>query len=175
MKRRLVWMAVVSLFAFCSMLLPALAADKLTMSEKSFVKKAASGGMMEVELGQLAKEKAKSQEVKDFAQLMVTDHGKANDELKTAVGNKYKIPAKMELKHKAMVEKFQKTSADEFDKKYAEAMVKDHKKDVEDFKKASKKVKDPEIKAWIDKTLPTLEQHLQHAKDMAQKVGVAKK
>lgn len=175
MKRRLVWMTVVSLFAFCSMLIPALAADKLTMSEKSFVKKAASGGMMEVELGQLAKEKAKSQEVKDFAQLMVTDHGKANDELKTAVGSKYNLPAKMELKHKAMVEKLRKTSPDEFDRKYAEAMVKDHKKDVEDFRKAGKKVKDPEIKAWVDKTLPTLEKHLQHAKEMAQKVGAEPK
>lgn len=174
MKRRLVWMAVVSLFAVCSMALPALAAGKLTMSEKSFVKEAASGGMMEVELGQIAKEKGKSQDVKDFAQRMVTDHGKANDELKTAVGGKYELPTKLELKHKTTLEKLKGTSED-FDRKYAEAMVKDHKKDVEKFRKASKKVKDPELKGWIDKTLPTLEQHLQAAKDMAKKVGATEK
>lgn len=175
MKKRLVTMAVVSLFALCSMVLPALAADKFTMGEKSFVKEAASAGMMEVELGQYAKDKAKSQEVKDFAQRMVTDHGKANEELKSVVGNKMKMPDKMELKHKATMDKLTKASADEFDKKYAEAMVKDHKKDVEKFRKESKKVKDPELKGWIDKTLPVLEQHLQHAREMAQKLGVNEK
>lgn len=164
-------MTVVSLFAFCSMLLPAFAAEKLTKSDKSFVKKAASGGMMEVELGQLAKERAKSQEVKEFAQRMVTDHGKANDELKTAVGSKYRLPQKMDTKHKATIDKLKNASDDQFDRKYTEEMVKDHKKDVEKFRKASGKVKDPEIKAWVDKTLPTLEQHLQHAKEMARKLG----
>ncbi|QWV96761.1 DUF4142 domain-containing protein [Geomonas nitrogeniifigens] len=175
MKRKLVWMAVVSLFAVCSLVLPALAAEKLTMGEKSFVKEAASSGMMEVELGQMAKEKGKSQEVKDFGQMMATDHGKANDELKSVAGNRVKMPTKLELKHKATVDKLSKASVDEFDKKYAEAMLKDHKKDVEKFKKESKKVKDPELKGWIDKTLPVLEQHLQHAREMARKLGVAEK
>ncbi|UPU36835.1 DUF4142 domain-containing protein [Geomonas paludis] len=175
MKRKLVWMAVVSLFAVCSLVLPALAADKLTMGEKSFVKEAASAGMMEVELGQMAKERGKSQEVKDFGQRMVTDHGKANDELKSLVDNRMKLPTKLELKHKAMVDKLANASADEFDKKYAAAMLKDHKKDVEKFRKESKKAKDPQLKGWIDKTLPVLEQHLQHARDMAHKMGVAEK
>ncbi|WP_224985024.1 DUF4142 domain-containing protein [Geomonas agri] len=175
MKRKLVCMAVVSLFAVCSLVLPALAAERLTMGEKSFVKEAASGGMMEVELGQMAKERGKSQEVKDFGQRMVTDHGKANDELKSLVDNRMKLPTKLEMKHKGMVDKLANASADEFDKKYAEAMLKDHKKDVEKFRKESKKAKDPQLKEWIEKTLPVLEQHLQHAKDMAHKLGVAEK
>ncbi|BCG48564.1 outer membrane protein-like protein [Citrifermentans bremense] len=173
--KRFLWMAVVSLFAL-SMAIPALAADKLSRSDKAFVKDAASGGMMEVEAGRLAQQKGASQEIKDFGQMMVTDHGKANDELEAIIAKKQmKKPAKMDAKHKKMVDQLNALSGAEFDKKYAKEMVKDHEKDVAKFKKASGKVKDPEIKAWVDKTLPVLEQHLQHAKDMAKKLGVAKK
>lgn len=175
MKRGLVLMALVSLFA--TVCLPAFAAEKgLTSAEKSFIKDAASGGAMEVELGQAAVKNAMSQDVKDFGQRMVTDHGKANEELKTLVGKKQvQVPTELERKHKSKVEKLSKLSGEEFDKKYMKAMVKDHVKDVADFKKASKKAKDPELKAWIDKTLPVLEQHLQQAKDVAQKLGVKTK
>ena len=175
MKRGLVLMALVSLFA--AVCLPAFAAEKgLTSAEKSFIKDAASGGAMEVELGQAAVKNAMSQDVKDFGQRMVTDHGKANEELKTLVGEKQmQVPTQLQRKHKSKVEKLSKLSGEEFDKKYMQAMVKDHVRDVADFKKASKKAKDPELKAWIDKTLPVLEQHLQQAKDAAQKLGVKAK
>lgn len=176
MKRRLVWMALVSLFAIGTMALPALAAEKMTVAEKAFIKAAASGGMMEVQLGQLAQQKGSSQDVKDFGQRMVTDRGKANDELQSLVtGKKMKMPTKLAGKHKKMVDKLSNLSGQDFDKKYAKEMVKDHKKDVEKFKKMSGKAKDPELKAWVDKTLPVLEQHLQHAKDMAKKLGVPEK
>ena len=173
MKRRLVWMAAVSLFALCSMAIPVLAAEKMAKSEKTFVKDAASGGMMEVQLGEMAQQKGTSQEVKDFGKRMVTDHVKANDELESIITKKrMKMPAKLAPKHKKMVDKFANLSGQEFDKKYAKEMVKDHTKDVAKFKKMSGKLKDPEIKAWVDKTTPVLEQHLQHAKEMAQKLGV---
>lgn len=173
MKRRLVWMAVVSLFALCSMAIPAVAAEKMKKSEKTFLKDAASGGMMEVQLGEMAQQKGASQEVKDFGKLMVTDRGKANDELESIITKKrLKMPAKLAPKHKKMVNKFADLSGQEFDKKYAKGMVKDHTKDVAKFKKMSAKLKDPEIKGWVDKTIPVLEQHLLHAKDMAKKLGI---
>ena len=173
--KRFLWMAVVSLFAL-SMAIPALAAEKLSKADKAFVKAAASGGMMEGELGRMAQEKGASKEIKDFGQMMVTDHGKANDELEAVISKKQmKKPAKMQAKHKKMVDQLNALSGAEFDKKYAKEMVKDHEKDVAKFKKASGKVKDSELKAWVDKTLPVLEQHLQHAKDMAKKLGVADK
>ncbi|ACH37839.1 outer membrane protein, putative [Citrifermentans bemidjiense Bem] len=172
--KKFLWMAVVSLFAL-SMAIPALAAEKMSRHDKAFVKEAASGGMMEVEAGRLAQQKGASQEIKDFGQMMVTDHGKANDELDSIISKKQlKKPAKMEAKHKKMVDQLNALSGAEFDKKYAKEMVKDHEKDVATFKKASTKVKDPELKGWVDKTLPVLEQHLQHAKDMAKKLGVEK-
>lgn len=176
MKRRLVWMALVSLFAVACMALPALAAEKMMKSEKTFIKDAASGGMMEVQLGQMAQQKGSSQEVKDFGQRMVTDHGKANDELEAIVSKKgMKMPAKMADKHKKVVDKLANLSGQDFDKKYAKEMVKDHQKDVAKFRKMSEKLKDPELKGWVDKTLPVLEQHLQHANDMAKKLGVEMK
>lgn len=173
MKRRLVWMALVSLFALSCMAFPALGAEKMMKSEKTFIKDAASGGMMEVQLGQMAQQKGTSQEVKDFGQRMVTDHGKANEELEGIITKKgMKMPAKMADKHKKMVDKFANLSGSDFDKKYAKEMVKDHQKDVAKFKKMSAKVKNPELKGWVDKTVPVLEQHLQQAKEMAQKLGV---
>ena len=175
MKRGLVLMALVSLFA--TVCLPAFAAEKgLTSAEKSFIRDAVSGGAMEVELGQAAVKNAMSQDVKDFGQRMVTDHGKANEELKTLAGKKQvQVPAELKRKHKSKVEKLSKLSGEKFDKKYMQAMVKDHVKDVADFRKAGKKAKDPELKAWIGKTLPVLEQHLQQAKEVAQKLGVKTK
>jgi len=165
-------LALASLFAIC-LTLPAFAADNgLAKADKAFAKNAANGGMMEVQMGQLATKNATSQEVKDFGQMMVTDHGKANDELKSLAATKeLKLPTELKGMQKAKVDKLSKETGAEFDKKYMKAMVKDHKKDVAKFKKATKDVKDPEINAWAAKTLPTLEKHLQHAKEVAQKVG----
>ena len=172
MRKSLLWMVLVSLFAICSAAIPALAAEKMLKTEKTFIKDAASGGMMEVQLGQMAQQKGISQEVKDFGKRMETDHGKANQELEGIVMKKrMKLPTKLAVKHKKTVDKLANLTGDQFDKKYAVEMVKDHKKDVEKFSKMSKKLKDPELKGWVDKTLPVLEQHLQHAKDMAQKLG----
>ena len=169
-------MALVSLFAVCSMAIPALAAEKMLKTEKTFIKDAASGGMMEMQLGQMAQQKGASKEVKDFGKRMETDYGKANDELESIVSKKrMKMPTKLAEKHKKVVDKFANLSGEQFDKKYAQEMVKDHKKDVAKFTKMSMKIKDPELKGWVDKTLPVLEQHQQHAKDMAQKMGVTVK
>jgi putative membrane protein len=182
MRKALALVATVSCFVFGSMALTALAAEKggekggLTQAEKTFIKDAASGGMMEVELGRVAQQNGKSQAVKDFGKKMETDHGAANDELKSLVSQKNAmVPAQMEKKEKGMVDKMTKLTGDEFDKKYMAAMVADHKKDIKKFKAASKKAKDPDLKAWVDKTLPTLEQHLQLATETAHKVGATVK
>ena len=95
-------MALASLFAIC-LTMPAFAADKeFAKADKAFVKSAANGGMMEVQMGQLATKNATSQEVKDFGQMMVTDHGKANDELKSLAATKeLKLPTELKGMQKA--------------------------------------------------------------------------
>lgn len=167
------WFIMLAVLMISSLAIPVFAAEKgFSGKDKTFFKDAASGGMMEVQLGQIAKEKAQSQEVKDFASKMVTEHGKANEELKTLAQKKnMTVPDKLERKHKSMMDKVQKASGAEFDKKYMKHMVKDHTEDVKKFKEASQNVKDTELKAWADKTLPVLQQHLQSAKEIARKIG----
>src|SRR4051812_25789702 len=132
-------------------------------ADKDFIMEAAKGGMGEVEMGKVAGQKAKSAEVKSFGQQMVTDHTKANNELK-ALAKKKGIT----LDVKPEMENFSDT---DFDKDYAKEMVKDHEKDVSEFEKEAKNGKDPEVKAWANKTLPTLRHHLEMAKQMQDKVG----
>jgi putative membrane protein len=143
-------------------------------ADHEFVMEAARGGMAEVELGQLASQKAQSEQVKQFAQRMVTDHGKANDELKSIAQQKnITIPSALDAKHKAKMDKFSKMSGAEFDRAYMQDMLQDHRKDVNDFRKESQSGKDPEVKAWAAKTLPTLEEHLRLAQSASGAVGTS--
>jgi len=140
--------------------------EGLDKSDKKFVDEAAQVGMAEVKLGQLATEKASSEDVKKFGQMMVDDHTKANDELK-AFAQKKMVDLPTDLgKHQKTYDKLSKLSGSDFDKEYMEAMVKDHKEDVSEFEKQAARGQDSELKAWAAKTLPTLQMHLQHAQDL---------
>jgi putative membrane protein len=128
---------------------------------KDFVNKAATGGMEEVELGKLAQQKASSQRVKNFGQMMVDDHSKANDQLKTIATQKnIDIPSAITDDQRKDIDMLSKKSGGEFDKAYVDMMVNDHKKDIEEFKKAQAKVNDNDIKNFAINTLPTLQRHL---------------
>jgi putative membrane protein len=142
---------------------PANAADKSTISatDKAFVIKAAQGGMTEVQLGQLAADKGTSQDVKDFGSKMVTDHGNANDELKSIASSKdITIPDKLDAKHQAVVDKMSKMSGAEFDKGYVAEMVKGHKETDALFTKEAKSGQDADIKAFAAKTDEIVKMHL---------------
>jgi putative membrane protein len=153
-------------------------ADKAKMSstkansDEHFVKEAAVGGMAEVELGKLAADKASSADVKKFGQRMVDDHSKANDELKTLAQNKnITLPTALDAKNQATVDHLSKLTGEAFDRAYMQTMVKDHQKDVSEFRTQSKSGKDGDVKAWASKTLPTLEEHLKMAQDTNRAVG----
>jgi putative membrane protein len=147
-------------------------AATVAASDLAFAKEAALGGMAEVELGNLAKEKASSSDVKQFGDRMVTDHGKANDELKQWAQQKnVKLPTEPGATQKATKDRLSKLSGDAFDKAYMHDMVADHVKDVNAFKHASTSAKDPDLKAWVTKTLPTLEEHLKLAREVNAKVS----
>jgi putative membrane protein len=138
--------------------------SQASSADHQFVMEAARGGMAEVELGQLAKDKAQSDAVKQFADRMITDHGKANDELKSLARSKsITLPADLDAMHKSTKDRLSKLSGAEFDRAYMQEMLSDHQKDVSEFQKESQSGSDPEIKAWAAKTLPTLQQHLQMA------------
>ena len=139
--------------------------------DQSFMMKAAQGGMAEVEMGKLAKDHAKSQAVKDFGQRMVDDHTKAGDELKTLASQKnVTLPSNMDAKDKATHDRLSKLNGSAFDKAYMRDMVSDHRKDVAEFRRESQSGKDPDVKAWAGKTLPTLEEHFKLAESTEKEV-----
>lgn len=145
--------------------------SNLAPSDRHFMMKAAQGGMAEVELGQLAQEKGQNQDVKDFGKRMVDDHSKANDELKQLASDKgVPLPTSLDSKDQATKDRLSKLNGAAFDKAYINDMVKDHKMDVAEFKHESMSAKDPQLKDWASKTLPTLESHLQEAEKVAPKV-----
>jgi putative membrane protein len=145
--------------------------SSLTEDEKTFAMKAAQGGIAEVSLGSVAAQKGTSGDVKNFGNQMVTDHGKANDQLKTIATNKgISLPADTDDEHKKKADELSKKSGAAFDKGYISDMVEDHEKDVAEFKKAQGMVKDPDLKQWIDSTLPVIEGHLKMAQDIKKKL-----
>ncbi len=140
--------------------------SSLNKSER-FMVEAASGGMMEVDLGNLAKEKATNAKVKEFAAMMVKDHTKANDELKALASKKnVTLPATMEDKHREHINDLRDKSGAEFDKDYMEMMVKDHKDDIDKFEDIAKNSDDADLKAFANKTLPVLRKHHEQAKQI---------
>jgi putative membrane protein len=142
----------------------------MSNDDKDFVSKAGMGGMAEVQMGNLALQKASSADVKAFAQRMVTDHSKANEELSQLATTKgLALPTELGGEHKQALEHLTSLSGAEFDKAYMQHMVEDHDKDVAEFDKASTSAQDSDVKGWAGKTLPTLKEHQQMAKDIASK------
>jgi len=133
--------------------------------DAKFVEVASAAGLAEVALGKLGAEKGQSDDVKTFGQQMVDDHTKANDELKTIASGKSipvsQLPMASDTKAAAMIGN---KTGPEFDAAFKKKMVADHEKVVKLFTKESTSGKDPDLKAFASKTLPTLQHHLQEAK-----------
>jgi len=136
-------------------------------ADKTFATEAAQGGMAEVQLGQLAAEKAASPQVKQFAQRMVTDHTQANQELMQIVKQQsLTVPTQVGSKEKGDMERLRGLSGAQFDTAYMQHMLQDHQKDVADFQKQAQSGSDPALKAFAQKYLPILQQHLQMAQSI---------
>jgi putative membrane protein len=136
--------------------------DNTNMEDDSkFMVGAAEGGMMEIKLSELALANSSSAKVKELAKHMVKDHTAANTELMALAAKKnVTLPSELGEKcTKTYNELASKVGAD-FDKGYADVMIKDHKNAIGDFKKEAEKGKDSEVKAWANEKLPTLEHHL---------------
>jgi putative membrane protein len=141
---------------------------KTPSADQKFLEDAAEGGKAEVELGKLAAERGGSDAVKKFGQRMVTDHGKANDELQQLAQQKsVRLPTDLSAAHKRLHDRLSKLSGAQFDAAYAREMVRDHDKDIKDFQRESKRGKDADVKAWAGKTLATLEDHQEQARQMS--------
>jgi putative membrane protein len=148
--------------------------SKVPSADEQFLKDAAAGGMMEVELGKIAADKAVNDQVKAFGRQMQQDHGKANDELKTLAANKgVQIPAALAGKHKRTVDRLSKLSNAEFDRQYMRTMIDDHKEDLKAFQREADKGKDPDVKQFASKYVPMIQNHLEMAQATGKQLKVA--
>lgn len=135
--------------------------EQLARGDRKFVQDAAESGMFEVQVAQLAAAKATDPAVKDFANKLVQDHQQANNELvQIANARHVELPAAPSRGQRHAIEKLAKKTGAEFDRDFVTQVgLKAHEKDIKAFEKAAGKLKDPELKAWVQKTLPHLREH----------------
>lgn len=138
------------------------------IQDKDFVHEALEGGMAEVQMGQLAAQKASSDDVKQFGQKMVQDHTQMTDQIKQ-VAQQLGVsePKGLSKKDKAEIAKLNSLSGPEFDKAYIAAMVKDHKKDLSDFRAEAQNTQDPTVKQAAQQGAQVIDQHLQMIEQIA--------
>lgn len=162
MKLQLIWISMTLLTAAASASIDR--PGRLSAQDKATVEKMAHIGATEVILGQLAAEHAQSPDVKTFAEQMVRDHGAANEELKAlATDKQVTLPTALDKRHKDLVDRLARLDGTRFDREYTNAMVSGHKDAITLFERAATKADDKDLRAWSDKTLPTLKHHLEMA------------
>ena len=153
--------------------LPALAKEKAAeakaMTDQQFVDFAAQTDMVEANLGQLAGSTASAQPVKDYGQMLVTDHTKDYNQLfDVAHQANLNMPNAIDAEHnKAMIDPFQKLKGAAFDRHYAQEMVAGHTKAIAIYKKEAADAQNAALKSYAAQALPVLEKHLEDAKGLA--------
>jgi putative membrane protein len=146
-------------------------AQPVSDSAKQFMMTAAAAGNTEVQASQVALTMAKSDRVKNFANMMVNDHTNANNELKSmATRMNVTLPDSVMAKQHTELEALRKTPGKSFDKQYMDMMVKDHKEAVGLFRKGSQNLDNTDLKTWASNTLPKLQMHLDSAQAVQKSV-----
>jgi putative membrane protein len=142
------------------------AAGPPAMSDQQFVDFAAQTDMVEANLGQLAETVAASQPVKDYGQMLVTDHTKDFGQLHDfAHQANLNVPNAIDAEHnKTMIDPFQKLKGAAFDHRYIHEMITGHTKAIAAYKKEAADVQNPALKSYAEQALPVLEKHLNAAK-----------
>jgi putative membrane protein len=178
MKRFVVCIAVLALIVL-PFAVPTTSDARMAKSggaaDSRFIMHAAEDNLAEVQLGKLAQERASSDDVKKFGERMATDHQKAYDEIKQIADSKsVTVPSDLTGRAKKDYDRLSKLSGAAFDRAYMKMMVRDHNKDVKAFERESSRAKDADVRDWASKTLPTLKDHQQLAKDVASHVQTAR-
>lgn len=148
----------------------------LDSADQKFATQAAAAGLAEVELADLAQQKATRDSVKQYADHLKQDHQQANEKLKSLAAQKgVQLPSGPDSKHKKEKERLAKLQGAQFDKAYVDAMVKDHKAVINDFEREAKKGNDAELKEFAAQTLPKLREHLDHAQKLQSEIKASGK
>jgi putative membrane protein len=140
---------------------------KIGAEDKQFMKTAMEGDMAEIQLAQLAQQKASSDQVKQFAQRMITDHTKMDAQMKPMAQQfGVEAPTQLDAKHKAVEAKLQALSGDQFDQEYIKAMVADHSEDDQAFIREETAASNPDLKSTVTQAEPTIAEHLRMAQQI---------
>lgn len=145
----------------------------LPAADREFVDKAARINMNDVQMGELAQKKASNDRVKQFAQRMVQEHGKSNDDLKQIAGSKgFDLPSKLGDWNREDIQKLQGLSGGPFDQQYMKMMLDDHRENVAEFARQTTVAQDENVRKFAEKMLPVLQEQLKSAEQIARDVGV---
>lgn len=138
---------------------------KQDAADKTFVHSAIDGGMLEVKLGELAQKRATMPKCKDFAETMISDHGKINDELKALARKKrISVPARLSTARQQIYDSLAAESGEKVDMLYMNIMIASHEETIGLFQTESNKGQDTDLKKWADSKIPALKHHLEMAK-----------
>lgn len=137
----------------------------LSKADKSFIDKAAAGGLAEVQAAQLAEQKSQDAKVKEFAEKMVTDHTANNKQLASLAQQKgVEVPTAIDAKDQKQLDKLSSLDGAKFDKAYLKGQVKDHENMLKLLQREAKSGKDADLKSFAEQTIPTVQDHLTMAK-----------
>jgi putative membrane protein len=143
----------------------------LSDQDRTFLREATHGSRFEVQLGEIAGRQAHAQDVRSFGQRMVRDHGQIDRDLASLAERKgVEIPSGVGNQLKGTIERLSGMEGGAFDRSYMEDMVADHEKDIAAFRKEAQNGQDPDVKAFAEKTVKTLETHLHMAREASGKV-----
>jgi putative membrane protein len=147
---------------------------QLAQEDMDFATEAAQGGLKEVRLGELAAQQAATDGVRDFGQRMIEDHGAANANLMQIAEQKgIELPQDLSEDAQATYDELQQMSGPEFDQAYTDEMVSDHEQDIATFEDYIENAQDPDLRAFAENTLPTLQEHLEMARQIQEQVVAA--
>ena len=156
-----------------SLALPLAGFAVASSPDAGFYKKAAEGGMAEVQMGKVAQSKASNPSVKDYGAMMVYDHSASNDKLKSLAASKnIDLPSTPSMSQMATKTRLQMMSGNSFDKAYIKDMIKDHQQDIKEFQHEANSGSDPDARAFAAAILPTLQKHLTAITTIATAAGL---
>lgn len=142
-------------------------ASAIDANDRDFARKAAVADLAEIELANLAKQKAKTDEVREYAEHLLQDHQQSSEKLKALASEKnITLPNDLDAKHKAERDKLAVLDGPEFEKAYIDGMVKGHRRILREYQLQAQKTKDADIRAFTQEVEPKLREHLEHAQKL---------
>lgn len=140
----------------------------LQPADRRFLEEAVRGNLAEITLGRLAQQRASNSQVREFAERMMNDHRRANDQvLQLADRRGLMLSNDMTTEQKAIRDRLRRLNGAAFDRAYTQAMVREHRKAVDLFSREARSGSDPEVMALAARMLPQLRTHLEHAEQLA--------